>query len=159
MYCNECGGNYKEILDRLEVNDPYVGAIVIQGVSYFKCDSCDDVLYTEEMARAIEAERNRLMQEILNRFPVSDFVNASETASILGISRQALHKHRRINHGFIYQTTFGGNKIFLTKSVLQFKTTGDGRFPLIPGSRNTAVKKQKIPATVAERPALKYKAD
>jgi hypothetical protein len=159
MKCNECGGNYQEISDRLEVIDPYVGLIVIQGIPYYKCDSCNDVLYTGGMALAIEAERNRLIQEILNRFPVSDFVSASEAAAILGVSRQALHKHRRINHGFIYQTTFGGNKIFLTKSVVQFKTTGDGRFPLILNSRNTAGKKQKIPAAVAERPRLKYKAD
>ncbi len=159
MQCNECGGNYQEISDRLEVNDPYVGLIVIQSVPYYKCNSCNDVLYTGAMVGAIDSERNRIMQEILNRFPVSNFVNASETASILGISRQALHKHKRINHGFIYQTTFGGNRIYLKQSVLQFKKTGDGRFPLSSGIGNFPVGKQKIPAAVGERPGLKYKAD
>lgn len=130
MQCYKCGGTYQKKSDLLEVIDPYVGTIAIQGVPYYTCDKCDDILYTEEMSRAIEAERNRLLHETLKRFPMDDFITAAETASILGISRQALHKNRRIKHGFIYQTIFGAVIIYLRQSVLQFKKTGDGRFPL-----------------------------
>jgi hypothetical protein len=82
------------------------------------------------MAQAIELERNKRIHEILSQFPISDFANAAETASVLSISRQALHKNRRINRGFIYQTKFCGLTVYLKQSVQQYKKAGDGRFPL-----------------------------
>jgi hypothetical protein len=136
MECDKCEGTYKESKDRLEVNDPYVGLIVVQGIPYYKCDRCNDLMYTEEMALAIESAIKTKMRETLQEFPMKDFVNGSETASILGISRQALHKNKRINHGFIYQITFGTNTIYLKQSVLIFKNTGDGRFPLFVKPHN-----------------------
>jgi hypothetical protein len=135
MRCYKCGGTYIEKSDLYEFVDPYVGPISVQGIPYFKCSQCDDVLFTVEMAQALEEARNNRKQEILNQFPISDFLSASETASLLGISRQALHKSRRIRHGFIHQTTFGGATVYLKKSVIQFKKTGDGRFPLYAGGR------------------------
>jgi len=130
MNCLECGGNYIEKSGTYELIDPYVGKIIIEGVTYYQCDKCKDILYSESIAQAIESERNKRIHEILSQFPISDFVNATETASILGISRQALHKNRRINHGFIYQTKFSGLTVYLKQSVQKYKKTGDGRFPL-----------------------------
>jgi len=132
MNCYECGGTYQIKTDLLEVDDPYVGTIAINGVTYYQCDQCDDILYTEETSRAIEEERNKRIHEILIEFPIGDFISATETTSMLGISRQALHKNRRISHGFIYQTKFAGVVVYLKLSALIFKKTGDGRFPLCP---------------------------
>ena len=108
MNCYECGGVYQEKTDLLKILDPYVGKISIQGVTYYQCGNCHDILYTEEMSRAIETKRNRRIHELLNQLPIGDFISSTEAASILDISRQALHKNRRINHGFIHQTKFGG---------------------------------------------------
>ena len=130
MNCYECGGAYQEKTDLLEILDPDVGKISIQGIPYYQCENCDDVLYTEEMFRAIETKRNGRIHELLSQFPIGNFITAAEAASILGISRQALHKNRRINNGFIHQTKFGGASVYLRQSVLQFKKTGDGRYPL-----------------------------
>lgn len=130
MRCYQCGGAYNETSDRYEFVDPYVGPIAVQGIPYFKCNQCDDVLFTVEMSQALEVARNNRKQELLNQFPIGDFISASETASLLGISRQALHKNRRIRHGFIHQTTFGESTAYLKKSVIKFKRTGDGRSPL-----------------------------
>lgn len=130
MNCLECGGTYQEKTGLLEVVDSYVGTISIKGVPYYECDKCDDLLYTEEMSRAIEAERTKRIHELLSQFPIGGFISAAETASMLGISRQALYKNRRINHGFIYQIKFCGATVYLRKSVLQYKKTGDGRFAL-----------------------------
>ena len=132
MYCYECGGNYQKKYDLLEVTDPYIGIIAIQGVEYYQCSQCASVLYTEEMSRAIESERNRLIQGFLNSLPVGDFISAADTAAILAITRQALHKNRRINHGFIFQTKISGTTFYLRRSAVQFKETGDGRFLLYP---------------------------
>jgi hypothetical protein len=130
MNCLECGGTYTEKSGIHQLVDPYVGKITIKGVPYYQCDKCEDILYSEAMAQAIESERNKYIHEILSQFPISDFISAAETASILGISRQALNKNRRINHGFIYQTKFCGLTVYLKQSVHQYKKTGDGRFPL-----------------------------
>ncbi len=130
MNCLECGGTYTEKSGIYVLVDPYVGKIIIRGVPYYQCDKCEDILYSEAMAQAIESERNKHIHEILSQFPISDFISAAETASILGISRQALHKNRRINHGFIYQTKFNGLTVYFKQSALQYKESGDGRFPL-----------------------------
>lgn len=130
MDCLECGGTYTEKSGIYSLVDHYVGKIVVQGVSYYQCDKCEDILYSAEMAQAIELERSKRIHEMLNRFPIGDFIRAAETASILGISRQALHKNSRINHGFIYQTKFGPITLYLKQSVQQYKETGDGRLPL-----------------------------
>jgi len=130
MNCLECGGTYTEKSGIYVLVDPYVGKITIKGVPYYQCDKCEDILYSEAMAQAIESERKKRIHEILSNFPFGDFIGAAETASILEISRQALHKNRRINHGFIYQTKFGGLTAYLRQSVLKYKRTGDGRSPL-----------------------------
>jgi hypothetical protein len=130
MNCLECGGTYTEKSGRYSLADPYVGEIIVQGSLYYQCDKCGDILYSEGMAQAIELERNERILEILSQFPISDFIGAADTASILGISRQALHKNSRINHGFIYQIKFGVFTLYLKQSVQQYKKTGDGRFPL-----------------------------
>lgn len=130
MDCLQCGGTYTEKSGIYSLVDSYVGNIIVEGGSYYQCDKCQDILYSAEMAQAIESERNRRIQEILNRFPIGDFLSATDTASMLGISRQALHKNSRINHGFIYQTKFGPITLYLKQSVQQYKKIGDGRFPL-----------------------------
>ena len=130
MNCLECGGTYTEKSGIYVLDDPYIGKITIKGVPYYQCDKCEDILYSEAMAQAIDSERNKRIHEILSQFPISDFISAAETASILDISRQALHKNRRINHGFIYHTKFGGLTVYLRQSVLKYKRTGDGRSPL-----------------------------
>lgn len=128
--CLECGNTYTEKSGNLVIDDQYVGKIIMSGIPYYHCDNCGDMLYSEQMAEAIESERNNRIQEILIRFPISNYISASDTSSILGISRQALHKNRRISHGFIYQTKFAGLTVYLKRSVLQYYRTGDGRFPL-----------------------------
>ena len=130
MNCLECGGTYTEKSRTYQLDDPYVGKIIIKGFLFYECDKCKDILYSEAMAQAIDLERNKRIYEILSQFPLSDFISAAETASILGISRQALHKNRRINHGFIYHAEVGGFTVYLKQSALQYKRTGDGRFPL-----------------------------
>lgn len=132
MNCHQCGGIYEAKSDSLEIFDFYVGKIKVRGIPYYQCRNCHDILYTEDMSRAIETERNRRIHELLNQFPLVDFVSSTEAASMLGISRQALHKHRRIKHGFIHQTKFAGITVYLKQSLLRFKRTGDGRFPLQP---------------------------
>jgi hypothetical protein len=143
MNCYQCGGVYEAKSDSLEIFDFYVGKIEVRGIPYYQCRDCHDILYTEEMSHAIETERNRRIHELLYQLPLGDFVSSIEAASILGVSRQALHKNRRINHGFIYQTKFAGVTVYLRESVLRFKRKGDGRFPLQPNTYSPSTQHSK----------------
>ena len=130
MKCSECGGSYIEKHDRLTVIDPYIGPVTTDITDYLVCDTCGDILYTHSSAKHLEEAREEALQGILQSMPINAFLTVSETADLLGISRQALHKHRRIRRGFIFQTTFGGKTVYLKESAERFKKTGDGRFPL-----------------------------
>jgi len=130
MHCLECGGTYKERTGTYSLVDPYVGDIILDGLLYYKCDKCGHILYSAAMAEEIDLQRSKRIHELLNRFPIGDFISASETASMLDISRQALHKNRRINHGFIYHIKSGPTTFYLKQSVQKYKESGDGRFPL-----------------------------
>jgi hypothetical protein len=135
MKCRECGGDFQQKFDRFETNDPLVGTISIQGFPYYKCDKNGEILLSNEMSKALDEARNNRIQQLLREYPVSEFISAEETAELLGITKQALHKNRRIRNGFIYQVVFGGVPVYLSQSVIQFMKTGDGRFPLNSGYR------------------------
>ena len=134
MKCDECGGKYRDVSGDLEWDDRYVGSFVVKEVQYRKCETCGQVLLPPETAEAVEKRRGERKDELLKARPLRDFLTASETAAVLGISRQALHKHRRIRRGFIHQTAFGGGVVYLEESVSLFKATGDGRLPLCPST-------------------------
>ena len=129
MICHECQGNYAEKTGKYTLDDPYFGAVSAQG-KYYECDKCGDVLLTPEISEALDSARDNLKQELLKKRPLGDFLSAAETASFLGISRQALNKNRRIRHGFIFQTAIGGFTVYLRQSVILYKEKGDGRFNL-----------------------------
>ena len=131
MKCNQCGGQYIIKHDGLELTDAYVGPFAVKVVEYLECEGCGDKAYPPETILEIEKARKLVLEEKLQSFPLRDFVSAAEAASMLGISRQALHKHRRIRRGFIFQTQFSDKAVYLRRSVELFKETGNGRFPLV----------------------------
>ena len=131
MKCTECGGEYKKQKDeKYRVDDEFIGTFYVNDVEFLKCDKCGEVLLSPEAMLKIEKEEARVLDALLQAMPISAFLSSAETASVLGISRQALHKHRRISRGFIFQTSFGGNRVYLKKSVERFRDHSDGRFKL-----------------------------
>ncbi|MCK4548380.1 MAG: helix-turn-helix domain-containing protein [Candidatus Eisenbacteria sp.] len=130
MRCNECGGTYVPMRKPLQITDRYTGPLTVEGIEYLKCDRCGDYLFSPEAAKRIGEARAHALDTILQSQPLSAFVPAPIAADMLGISRQALHKHRRIRRGFIFQAGFGDKTVYLRESVLRFKAAGDGRFPL-----------------------------
>ena len=130
MKCYQCGGEYQKKRGYLQLTDKWIGAYAVDAVHYFKCDTCGDLLLPPETTKILESKREQVLDRWIKSQPLDSFLSAVQTAPLLGISRQALHKHIRIRRGFIYQTTFYGRIVYLRKSVLLFKQTGDGRFPL-----------------------------
>ncbi|MEA2039714.1 MAG: hypothetical protein U9N82_07750 [Thermodesulfobacteriota bacterium] len=131
MRCNQCGGRYIINHGNLELTDEYVGPFTVETVEYMKCNKCEDLAFPPETIKEIEKIRRLALDEKLQSFPLRDFVSAAEAATMLGISRQALHKHRRIRRGFIFQTQFSDKMVYLRKSIELFKETEDGRFQLV----------------------------
>lgn len=132
MKCYECGkGEYLERhAAKLWVDDNEIGTFCVADVSYMQCSHCGDRLFGPDDARKVEEARDRELDGILKAMPLSSFISASSTAKMLGISRQALHKHRRISRGFIYQTIHDNSRFYLKESVELFRDAGDGRFTL-----------------------------
>lgn len=135
MRCHSCKGTYQARKGTLRLADDHVGFLVVYDVEYYECEECGDYLFPLNTAKKIGEARDQRISEILQSRPISEYISAAETATILAISRQALHKHRRISRGFIYQLQFGAKTVYLKSSVLQFKETEDGRFLLCPPER------------------------
>lgn len=132
MKCYQCGGEYQKKQGHLQLTDKWIGGYAVDAVYYYKCNTCGDLLFPPETIEILESKREQILDRRIKSQPLDSFLSAAQTASLIGISRQALHKHRRIRRGFIYQTKFDGRIVYLRESALLFKQTGDGRFPL-PG--------------------------
>jgi len=132
--CLKCGGEYQRCHGTLGLRDKFVGEYEVHDVDYLKCEKCERYLFPEKTAREIERKREQIKKQLIGRLPVAEFIPASDAAKILGISRQALHKHRRIRRGFIYSIKIGGRTLYYLDSVLKFRESGDGRFPLFDQS-------------------------
>lgn len=140
MKCYDCGGEYTMEAGTLRLNDKLIGDFEVQDVKYFKCNKCSEFLFPEDTLKAIEIEECLKKKKLIEEQPICEFIGATEAAKILGISRQAIHKHRRIRRGFIYSTVCDGRKAYHKKSVKIFKKTGDGRFPLVQQPNEPLVK-------------------
>jgi len=139
MKCYKCGGHYQEKHDSYIWDDPFVGKLQIKGQLYYQCTKCEDILLSSEMASEIDKTARERRQALISQFPLSDFLSAKQTASLLGVTRQALNKNRRIKRGFIYQSSLDGVNYYLKQSVVQYQKSQDGRFLL--DSESTANKR------------------
>ena len=68
MQCRQCSdnGNYIERRDayHLHYDPPYIPqkeGITIEGILWYQCNECGDVLHPKEMSEAIEARRDEFL--------------------------------------------------------------------------------------------------
>ena len=151
MRCYECGGAYKKHTGSLNLYNKFIGNYEIFNSKYYKCDNCGNLLFPKETTIKIEKKEQERKDRLIKQLPLEEFIFASEAAKILNISRQALHKHRRIKRGFIYSIIFGGKKLYHKKSVLLFKERGDGRFQLTDKMPSNNVKHVIVPQTTKQK--------
>jgi len=131
MKCCECGNEYKDVQNaRLRVDDKLVGTFYVDNVSYKECTGCKSRLFSPENAEKREHGRRKALEDILQSMPLKSFISVAETIKLLGVTRQAFHKNRRISRGFIYQTKSCGRKVYLIQSVQRYLEKEDGRFTL-----------------------------
>jgi hypothetical protein len=130
MKCYACGSEYIEKTGSLELPSKILGYFNIDNISYFKCEQCEEIMLPDSAWQIADREENRQINEFLSELPIKQFVGASKVAAILGMTRQAIHKHQRIRRGFIYSIIHEGKILYHNESVALFKDSGDGRFPL-----------------------------
>lgn len=128
--CLNCGGSYAPKHGDLRLYDKSIGWYKVKDVDFDCCKQCGRKLFTTRTCEAIEKERDSVLEDAIKHEVVGDFITSAEVCVILGITRQALSKHRRIRRGFIYAIEIGGIKLYHKKSVEQFGNSGDGRFRL-----------------------------
>lgn len=140
MRCLKCGGELTKERGSLMVNRDFIGSFTVDNVNYKKCNSCGNIRFPAATAKAIEEKELQIRDSLIGKLHVSEFIGATAAAEILGISRQAMHKHVRIRRGFIYSIKID-NKIFYNKkSVRLFKEKGDGRFQLTTSTQRKKIK-------------------
>ena len=131
MKCVVCGGDLSDKVEDIKVTDPYIGEFKVEKAHYSICGNCGDTNYTIETAKIIDSIRNNLLHQKIEEFAISEFIGSKDAAAFLGITRQALSKNRRIRRGFVYMVKKGSEcTLYLRRSLIQFKETNDGRFPL-----------------------------
>ncbi len=132
MRCRDCGEGYIPKIGGLKQQDKVLGDYIVPGAEYEQCNGCGKILYSQSTIKAIELFEAKRKQRLLLQIPIGEFISAVETAQILGCTKQALSKHNRIKRGFIHFMKFKNQLLYLDKSVLLFKETGDGRCSLVP---------------------------
>lgn len=162
MRCVNCLGQFVTIKGDLKLKDKVLGDLVVPDTTWEQCDRCGHILYNPITMKAIEkAEADRKKDLLLNR-PIRDFIPATEVAKILGCSRQAIHKHKRIRRGFIHFVMHNGSYQYLKESVELYNKTGDGRLPLAkpkPQIPSNIVDFSKHPVTIQNRQKMVYTVD
>ena len=148
MKCNECGGEFLEKFGSLKLHDNRIGNYQVNDIQYYKCNECDEVLFPATTLRIIEEKESEVLSKLIGKLPIDEFIGATEAAEILGISRQAIHKHKRIRRGFIYSKIFEGRRVYDKKSLEMFKRYGDGRYPLKDSREEPQVKFVVVTQTV-----------
>lgn len=132
MRCLNCGGKFENHNGSLKIENSIIGPFSIYDIEFEKCNECNKIRYTATTAKIIEERREKILAVKIGKLPVAEFIPAIEAANLLGISKQAFNKHRRVKKGFIYSFEFNdGRRMYHKKSVELFKQTGDGRFSLI----------------------------
>ena len=147
MKCPHCGGNYIKRHEDFRFADRVCGTLVLPNAALDKCDSCGDVLLHPGTGERMSELVTKTTVHLLDRLPAGEFAMARQAAELLGVTVQAFNKNRRIQRGFIHQIDMDGHKWYHRPSVLLFKETGDGRFPLAPMRRRQQAKTKAL-ATV-----------
>jgi len=154
MRCLKCGGELTKEKGSLMVNRDFIGSFTIDNVNYKRCNSCGNIRFPAPTAKAIEGKELKIREALIGKLPASELIGATAAAKILGISRQAMHKHVRIRRGFIYSIKIDDKLFYNKKSVRLYKEKGDGRFQLTTSTQRKEIKYIMVPTKpiVKQRP-------
>lgn len=130
MNCEKCGGTLKTGKGSVIFPSKVLGEIFVPNIKMNSCTACDlQILLPSESDKVLEYVLGKECERV-GELPLSGFIGEKEAAEILGESKQAFNKNKRIQSGFIMFAYLSGRRFFLRESVNQFKIKKDGRFLL-----------------------------
>jgi hypothetical protein len=134
MDCLNCGGHINLIQQDYSFDTKELGIVVIPLVNFYTCGDCGDKSLLAKEARRVDAYINAKVAAAIGDLPIGSFITLNEAAELLGISKQAFSKHKRISRGFIYFVRKGNQKLYYKPSVEKFRDSQDGRILLLQSS-------------------------
>ncbi len=127
--CIECGQEMTLVRKQLVMSFRFLGLVTVPDSESFEC-SCGESYLPPDTAARVDQATVAKRRQLIGDLPLSAFVESAEAEHILGVSKQALHKNRRVRKGLVYSTEMAGRRLYVRRSVELFARTGDGRFPL-----------------------------
>lgn len=130
MKCIYCGNDMARKSGVYAGKVSFIGEVTIPNAEWDECEQCHERLFPAVLCQQLDTASAEKKRHLLRTgFVVDDYISVAETIQILGVTRQALHKNTRI-----YWIENCGNRLYLRRSVEQYKATKDGRFNLDPAS-------------------------
>ena len=148
--CMECGGEMRSS-DVYHCHDEFIGDFDVPAgkEEYYRCPECDSEIVEFALMKRIEqVEQERIEQLLLDSVDGNmkrykeNLIRNHELVSALGKSRQAIQQDGRIKTLIFHHIAKNGEILYWKKSVDLYKTKGDGRFSLIPGENESALKRE-----------------
>ncbi len=130
MKCDNCGKQAIEIVENYPFYSKALGTISVPNVKFIKCELCGETYLSILEAEKVTNYVRMKEKEAISAIPIDEFVSQNKAATTLGMSKQAFSKNSRIKRGFIYSVQIDRRNFYYSKSVEQFKNTGDGRIRL-----------------------------
>ena len=134
--CYECGSRLSMGFEYSWENK-FLGefSILCNEGEFYSC-ACGNELISLSLLRRIEQEEQKRVEQLLLNSVDCDFekyknelISCNELGRVLGISRQAISKNRRIKT-LIYKVVINNETFYWRESAVLFKKYGDGRFDL-----------------------------
>ena len=143
-----CGGNTGVIKDYFIFESKSIGSILVPNIEFEFCPQCGERLVSgSEGEKILDFVRNK-EEETVRSIPVRHFVTAAQAAKILGVTKQAFSKNKKVKRGMIFNILLGSRKLYLKKSVELFKECDNGIFLLTQEQeykRNVATTRTRKP--------------
>lgn len=139
MKCPECGGEMKPRF-QYTWEDKFIGTFSIETQlgEYWYCAECEDEIISCSLMKKIEQEEQRRIEQLLferagcnvEKFK-ENLITNRELVQILGKTRQAIQKDRKIKTLVFQYRERSGQVLYWKESVMLYKVKGDGRFKLL----------------------------
>ncbi len=134
--CCECG-SYMKIGCEYTWKNKFLGefSIFCNENEYYYCSCGEELMALSLLERVEQEEQKRVEQLLLNSVDCdfekykNELIPCNELGKVLGISRQAISKNRRIKT-LMYKVVINNETFYWRESAILFKKYGDGRFDL-----------------------------
>ena len=119
--CEICSSEILTQVGPFDFKSKLLGNISVPAIKQYVCSGCGKVLIALNEVSKVRVFVQEQEHKAIAAMPINDFISPNQAADILGISKQAFSKNPRIKKGLICSTVIDSKKLYLKKSVEEFK--------------------------------------